>query len=71
MSALPPPPSRRAAAADLKNDFADWLSPILVKELRQGLRTRVFTSTFILLQLVLTGCVFIGLLVAAMAATPA
>jgi ABC-type transport system involved in multi-copper enzyme maturation permease subunit len=65
MSALPPPLPDAPAAADLKNDFADWLSPILVKELRQGLRTRVFTSTFILLQLVLTGCVFIGLLVAA------
>lgn len=65
MSALPPPLPDMPAAAELKNDFADWLSPILVKELRQGLRTRVFTSTFILLQLVLTGCVFIGLLVAA------
>lgn len=53
------------AAAAPKNDFADWLSPILVKELRQGLRTRVFTSTFILLQVVMTACVFIGLLVAA------
>jgi ABC-type transport system involved in multi-copper enzyme maturation permease subunit len=65
MSALPPPLPDMPAATELKNDFADWLSPILVKELRQGLRTRVFTSTFIILQLVLTGCVFIGLLVAA------
>ena len=31
-------------------DFGDWLSPIIVKELRQGLRTRVFTAAFIVLQ---------------------
>jgi ABC-type transport system involved in multi-copper enzyme maturation permease subunit len=28
-------------------DFADWLSPMLVKELRQGLRTRVFVGLFV------------------------
>ncbi len=33
-----------------KVDFADWLSPMLVKELRQGMRTRVFVLTFMLLQ---------------------
>lgn len=33
------------------NDFADWLSPILVKELRQGMRTKVFITTFIAIQL--------------------
>lgn len=31
-------------------DFADWLSPILVKELRQGLKTRAFITVFILIQ---------------------
>ena len=31
----------------LLKDFGDHLSPILVKELRQGLRTRSFTSTLI------------------------
>lgn len=31
-------------------DFADWLSPILVKELRQGMRRRIFVASFILLQ---------------------
>ena len=31
-------------------DFADWLSPILVKELRQGLKTKMFITTFILIQ---------------------
>jgi hypothetical protein len=34
-------------------DFADWLSPILVKELRQGLKTRVFVATFIIVQIVM------------------
>ena len=34
-------------------DFADWLSPILVKELRQGLKTRMFVTTFILIQVVM------------------
>ena len=42
---LPAPPAREAGA-----DFPDWLSPILVKELRQGVRTRVFVTLFILLQ---------------------
>lgn len=32
------------------NDFADWLSPILVKELRQGLKSRAFVATFIIVQ---------------------
>jgi ABC-type transport system involved in multi-copper enzyme maturation permease subunit len=39
-------------------DFPDWLSPVLVKELRQGLRTKVFISSFLLLQIamvILTG----------------
>ena len=40
-------------------DFADWLSPILVKELRQGLKTRVFVSTFIIVQI--TMIVIMGL----------
>ncbi len=31
----------------------DWLSPILVKELRQGMRARVFVISFLLLQLFL------------------
>lgn len=34
-------------------DFADWLSPILVKELRQGLKSRVFTWSFIVMQVVM------------------
>ncbi|MEM7143699.1 MAG: hypothetical protein AAF591_01100 [Verrucomicrobiota bacterium] len=38
---------------NLPKDFSDRLSPMLVKELRQGLRTRTFTSAFLLLQAVL------------------
>ncbi len=34
-------------------DFPDRLSPMLVKELRQGLRTRTFTMIFIALQILL------------------
>lgn len=40
----------------------DWLSPILVKELRQGMRARVFVISFLLLQ------VFLSVLVLANAA---
>ncbi len=48
---LPPPPA--AASPVHRTDFADWLSPILVKELRQGLKTRAFITVFILLQAVM------------------
>jgi len=37
-------------AASSQADFKDWLSPMLVKELRQGLRSRVFVSAFYLCQ---------------------
>ncbi len=57
MSALPNSP---AAAA--RHDFPDWLSPMLVKELRQGMRTKVFVLSFILLQILMTLNVVIGLL---------
>ena len=46
----------------MKTDFADWLSPMLVKELRQGVRSRAFISTFILLQVAMLFDVLIGLL---------
>lgn len=35
---------------NLPADFSDRLSPMLVKELRQGMRTNLFTAAFILLQ---------------------
>ena len=34
-------------------DFPDWFGPMLVKELRQGLKTRGFVFSFIGLQTVL------------------
>ncbi len=41
------------------NDFPDRLSPMLVKELRQGLRTRAFIGVFLTLQIVL-GVILLG-----------
>lgn len=41
-------------------DFSDRLSPMIVKELRQGLRTNLFTTSFILLQGFMVLTVFIG-----------
>lgn len=41
-------------------DFSDRLSPMLVKELRQGMRTNLFTIAFILLQAFMVLCVLIG-----------
>lgn len=35
------------------SDFSDRLSPMIVKELRQGLRTRTFSGTFLILQVIL------------------
>jgi hypothetical protein len=43
------------------NDFKDWFSPMLVKELRQGTRTRAFTFAFILLQASLVIVMFMSL----------
>lgn len=40
-------------ASAVRPDFADWLSPMLVKELRQGMRSRVFTSAFYLTQILM------------------
>ncbi|MFK5923414.1 MAG: hypothetical protein QM496_14650 [Verrucomicrobiota bacterium] len=41
-------------------DFPNRFSPMLVKELRQGLRTNIFTTSFILLQGFMVFTVFIG-----------
>ncbi len=43
------------------NDFADWLSPMVVKELRQGLRSRGFLAPFLIVQLMMIVCVLISL----------
>jgi len=42
-----------APASPNGHDFADWLSPILVKELRQGLKAKVFVSVFTTVQIVM------------------
>lgn len=34
-------------------DFGDWLSPMLVKELRQGIRSKVFMAAFFITQLLM------------------
>lgn len=47
-------------AAEQLNDFKDWVSPIIVKELRQGMRTRLFTTSFIVLQGFMVLFVMIG-----------
>lgn len=36
------------------NDFSDRISPVLVKELRQGMRAKLFTGTFLGLQIFLS-----------------
>ncbi len=62
----PPAPALPGASAlPAGNDFPDWLSPMLVKELRQGVRTRVFVTMFILLQVAMLMTVSLTLLVAA------
>lgn len=47
---IPPPPALPSIAA---RDFPGWLPPMLVKELRQGLRTRGFIGTLVGFQMVM------------------
>jgi hypothetical protein len=61
MTAAVPPPLPAAIAPMPPAEFSDRLSPILVKELRQGLRTRVFVSLFITIQVLMTLLVAISL----------
>jgi hypothetical protein len=42
-----------SAVSDLRDDFPDRLSPMLVKELRQGLRAKAFIAVFLVLQALL------------------
>lgn len=51
-------------ASSTVSDFPDWLSPILIKELRQGMRARVFGITFITVQALMITTVGIGLMMA-------
>lgn len=45
--AIAVPPPTIPAPVVVRNDFASWLPAMLVKELRQGLRTRGFVGAFI------------------------
>lgn len=54
-------------AASQQSDFADWLSPMLVKELRQGMRSRIFTLAFYLTQLLMILSTIFSLIAAAKA----
>ncbi len=56
---LPPPPSAESLALRM-NDFPSGFSPVLVKELRQGMRTHLFAGAFILLQIVMIFSLFLG-----------
>src|SRR5688500_7075910 len=52
-----PPISPAPSASIVARDFPGWLPPMLVKELRQGLRTRGFVGTLVgfqVLMLILT-----------------
>ena len=52
----------RAEPAALINDFSDRLSPILVKELRQGLRQPTFVIAFLCLQVLLCIVVLVAVI---------
>jgi ABC-type transport system involved in multi-copper enzyme maturation permease subunit len=47
-----------------RSDFADWLSPMLVKELRQGMRSRIFAAAFYLTQVLMILSTLFSLLAA-------
>lgn len=63
MPTPPPLPSRPDAAsvALRMNDFPNRFSPMLVKELRQGMRTNLFSVAFILFQTVMILSLLAGL----------
>ena len=53
-AATPAPPVKPPSLAGTLDDFSDRLSPMLVKELRQGLRGKTFVIVFLTLQALLT-----------------
>lgn len=57
VSASPPP----ASLGIVRDDFPAWLPPMLVKELRQGLRTRGFVAALVIFQLVMLFLMLIAL----------
>lgn len=50
-----------------RSDFGDWLSPMLVKELRQGMRSRIFVTAFYLTQVLMILSTVFSLLAASTA----
>ena len=44
-----------------RRELSDWLSPVLVKEMRQGLKSRMFTAAFLIVQAIML-CVFLVVL---------
>lgn len=61
MNPPPVPPGEPVAVARRMNDFPGRLSPMLVKELRQGMRTNLFSVAFILLQALMVLSLLAGL----------
>jgi len=49
----PTPASEPVSSGVPRSDFPTWLPPMLVKELRQGLRTRGFVGAFVVFQLLM------------------
>lgn len=56
----PPTPAQQDMQSDLR-DFSDRLSPMIVKELRQGLRSKLFVWAFVAMHLVLAFVVLASL----------
>jgi len=46
-----------------RSDFPVWMSPMLVKELRQGLRSRIFAAAFMITQVLMILAVIFGFLI--------
>ncbi len=61
MANPPPLPGDATSVALRMTDFPGRFSPMLVKELRQGMRTNLFTIAFILLQTVMILSLLAGL----------
>ena len=51
-SSSKPPPDLPALPFERVSEFPDQISPMIVKELRQGLRTTTFVIPFLLLQII-------------------
>ena len=62
MSSTSPESAAPSPQGVLPSDFPAWLGPILVKELRQGLRTKTFVVCFIALQAALLFRLFLGII---------